>query len=100
VGFDGIWRTAEGDAILAEVKTTDVYRLSLETTATYRRDLIKKGALPEESSSILYVVGRSGTASMRRKKSSLMKSRRMRRMRERDPARSLHLCRYNFAMRV
>jgi hypothetical protein len=61
VGFDGIWWTAEGDAILAEVKTTDVYRLSLETTATYRRDLIKNGAIPEESSSILYVVGRSGT---------------------------------------
>ena len=60
VGFDGIWWTAEGDAILAEVKTTDVYRLSLETTATYRRDLIKNGAIPEESSSILYVVGRSG----------------------------------------
>ena len=64
VGFDGIWRTAKGDAILAEVKTTDVYRLSLETTATYRRDLIKNGAIPEESSSILYVVGRSGTGEL------------------------------------
>jgi len=64
VGFDGIWRTAEGDAILAEVKTTDVYRQSLETTAKYRRDLIKNGAIPEESSSILYVVGRSGTGEL------------------------------------
>jgi hypothetical protein len=63
-GFDGIWRTAEGDAILAEVKTTDVYRLSLDTTAKYRRDLIKNGAIPEESSSILYVVGRSGTGEL------------------------------------
>jgi len=64
VGFDGIWWTAEGDAILAEVKTTDVYRLSLETTAGYRRELIKNGAIPEESSSILYVVGRSGTGEL------------------------------------
>jgi hypothetical protein len=64
VGFDGIWSTTEGDAILAEVKTTDVYRLSLETTASYRRDLIKQGAIPEESSSILYVVGRSSTGDL------------------------------------
>jgi hypothetical protein len=56
--------TTEGDAILAEVKTTDVYRPSLETTASYRRELIKKGIIPEESSSILYVVGRSDTGDL------------------------------------
>jgi hypothetical protein len=64
VGFDGIWSTAEGDAILAEVKTTDVYRLSLDTTAAYRRALTKKGVIAEESSSILYVVGRFDTGDL------------------------------------
>jgi uncharacterized protein DUF1829 len=41
VGFDGIWRAGEGAAILVEVKTTDAFRLSLDTTARYRRALIK-----------------------------------------------------------
>jgi hypothetical protein len=61
VGFDGIWRSAEGTAILVEVKTTDAFRLSLDTTATYRRTLIKEGSISEENSSILYVVGRADT---------------------------------------
>jgi hypothetical protein len=64
VGFDGIWTTTEGAAILVEVKTTDAYRLSLETTAKYRRALITSGAIPEEFSSILYIVGRSDTGDL------------------------------------
>lgn len=64
VGFDGIWRTTDGTAILVEVKTTDAFRLSLDTTARYRRALIKQGLIPEERSSILYVVGRSNTGDL------------------------------------
>jgi hypothetical protein len=64
VGFDGIWRAGEGAAILVEVKTTDAFRLSLDTTARYRRALIKQESIPEESSSILYVVGRSDTGDL------------------------------------
>jgi hypothetical protein len=64
VGFDGIWRAGEGVAILVEVKTTDAFRLSLDTTARYRRALIKQESIPEESSSILYVVGRSDTGDL------------------------------------
>jgi hypothetical protein len=64
VGFDGVWRANDGGAILIEVKTTDAYRLSLETTAEYRRALIKEGSIPEETSSILYVVGRSDTGDL------------------------------------
>jgi hypothetical protein len=45
IGFDGIWSTTDGAAIFVEVKTTDAYRLSLETTATYRRTLIKQGMI-------------------------------------------------------
>jgi hypothetical protein len=64
VGFDGIWRAGEGAAILVEVKTTDAFRLSLDTTGRYRRALIKQESIPEESSSILYVVGRSDTGDL------------------------------------
>lgn len=64
VGFDGLWATEDRHTILVEVKTTDAYRLSLETTATYRRKLIQAQAISEEESSILYVVGRSDTGDL------------------------------------
>lgn len=31
IGFDGIWTAPEGHTIIAEVKTTDAYRISLDT---------------------------------------------------------------------
>ena len=64
VGFDGLWRTEDKHTLLVEVKTTDAYRLSLETTANYRRQLVQTGELSEELSSILYVVGRSDTGDL------------------------------------
>ena len=60
-GFDGVWTGPDGHAIVAEVKTTDAYRLTLETVAQYRRDLIQRGDFTEEDSSILIVVGREET---------------------------------------
>ena len=35
IGYDGLWITKQGDAIIVEVKTTDAYRLWLETAAIY-----------------------------------------------------------------
>jgi hypothetical protein len=64
IGFDGIWRISDGTAILVEVKTTDAFRLSLDTTARYRRALIKEQLISEERSSILYVVGRFNTGDL------------------------------------
>jgi hypothetical protein len=64
VGFDGLWSTEDKRTILVEVKTTDAYRLSLETTANYRGQLILTQQLSEETSSILYVVGRSDTGDL------------------------------------
>jgi hypothetical protein len=64
VGFDGIWRTSDGVTILVEVKTTDAYRLSLDTTADYRRKLISQSKLTEDKSSILYIVGRADTGDL------------------------------------
>jgi hypothetical protein len=31
IGFDGIWVSTEGQTVVAEVKTTDVYQISLDT---------------------------------------------------------------------
>jgi hypothetical protein len=66
-GFDGLWRTKEGEAITVEVKTTDAYRLSLvslDVAANYRKRLIRSGAVEEVRSSILYVVGRHDTGDL------------------------------------
>lgn len=60
IGYDGIWTSPEGHSIVAEVKTTDAYRISLDTLASYRRKLIEQGRIGERSS-ILIVVGRQDT---------------------------------------
>jgi hypothetical protein len=39
IGFDGLWLSPEGHSIVLEVKTTDAYRISLDTIATYRSKL-------------------------------------------------------------
>lgn len=64
IGFDGLWRSAYGDHIVVEVKTTDAYRIDLETLAGYRRGLIRSGDIPEDRSSILIVVGRQDTGEL------------------------------------
>jgi hypothetical protein len=64
LGFDGIWESADGHSIVVEVKTTDTYRIDLNTIADYRRGLIKNGAFSEEHSSILIVVGRDDTGDL------------------------------------
>jgi hypothetical protein len=43
VGFDGVWVSSEGHTIVAEVKTTDVYRISLDTIARYRQKILTAG---------------------------------------------------------
>ncbi len=63
VGFDGIWDTAPGHSIVVEVKTTDAYRINLDTIANYRKGLIDQGRITD-SSSILVVVGRQDTGDM------------------------------------
>ena len=64
VGYDGLWRTPEC-APVVEVKTTDAYRLDLETVVGYRRSLIRSGELADdETSSILIIVGREDTGGL------------------------------------
>jgi hypothetical protein len=61
VGNDGLWTSEEGQSIIVEVKTTDAYRIDLETIAGYRNQLIREGEVLEEKSTILVIVGREDT---------------------------------------
>jgi hypothetical protein len=63
IGFDGLWTDPNGDAIVVEVKTTDAYRISLDTVAKYRENILESGKVTG-SVSILYVVGRSDTGEL------------------------------------
>jgi len=62
-GFDGVWHAPEGLEILIEVKTTDDFRISVESVAGYRDRLIAAGQLGLQSS-MLIVVGKSNTGGL------------------------------------
>jgi hypothetical protein len=63
IWFDGLWVSPEGHSIVVEVKTTDAYRISLDTVALYRDKLITAGQAPAPCS-ILLVVGREDTGEL------------------------------------
>lgn len=63
VGFDGIWHEPTARALVVEVKTTDAYRINLDTLASYRNRLIDANQLGR-TSSILIVVGRQDTGDL------------------------------------
>lgn len=64
IGFDGIWTSTEGHSIILEVKTTDAYRINLDTLAVYRQKLIEQSRIDKLNSSILIVVGRQDTGDL------------------------------------
>ncbi len=64
VGFDGLWAFPNGQSIIVEVKTTDAYRIDLNTIAAYRKSLIEANAVSEAASSMLLVVGRQDTGDL------------------------------------
>lgn len=63
IGFDGLWKSPEGNHLVVEVKTTDAFRISLDVIASYREKLIANGEL-DSGSSILIVVGRQDTGEL------------------------------------
>ncbi|HMS56563.1 MAG TPA: hypothetical protein PKA27_14310 [Fimbriimonadaceae bacterium] len=63
VGFDGIWTTSTGHSIVIEVKTTDAYRINLDTIEGYRKKLVSSQVIGEVSS-ILLVVLREDTGDL------------------------------------
>ena len=64
VGFDGLWVFPNGRSIIVEVKTTDAYRIDLNTIADYRNSLIESKSVSEIASSMLLVVGRQDTGDL------------------------------------
>ena len=63
IGNDGLWLAPEGNHIVAEVKTTDAYRMSMDTISGYRDRMIEADIITENSS-ILVVVGREDTGEL------------------------------------
>lgn len=63
IGYDGIWKSPEGHTIIVEVKTTDTYRIPLDTVASYRQRLLAAKEI-DEPSSILMLVGRQDTGEL------------------------------------
>ena len=64
LGHDGIWSDGKKHSIVVEVKTTDTYRIDLDTIARYRLGLAKSEVISIESSSMLVVVGRQDTGDL------------------------------------
>jgi len=67
VGNDGLWLSPEGHEILIEVKTSDAFRISLDTIARYQdrlRETDMGSPRATRSSSILIVVGREDTGGL------------------------------------
>jgi hypothetical protein len=63
IGFDGIWTSPERHSLVVEVKTTDAYRISLDTIAGYREKLAAQRDITPPSS-MLIVVGREDTGEL------------------------------------
>ncbi len=64
IGFDGIWTSKENHSLIVEVKTTDAYRINLDTLANYREKLILDGKVDKDNSSILIICGRQDTGDL------------------------------------
>ncbi len=64
LGFDGLWKFPNGQSIIVEVKTTDAYRIDLNTIADYRKVLIDNKSISETASSMLLIVGRQDTGDL------------------------------------
>jgi hypothetical protein len=62
VGFDGIWRSPEGD-LIAEVKTTDYVTISLDKLARYKDKLVEGGSVSKNTSTLI-IVGREDTGAL------------------------------------
>jgi hypothetical protein len=63
-GHDGLWKGADRHTIVIEVKTTDAYRIDLNTIDGYRQSLAGSGDLQLKASSMLVVVGREDTGDL------------------------------------
>ncbi|MBS1705409.1 MAG: hypothetical protein JST40_06015 [Armatimonadetes bacterium] len=60
IGFDGIWKDSSANCLVVEVKTTDAYRINLDTLIGYRDRLAEEGKI-RRNDPVLVVVGREDT---------------------------------------
>ena len=67
IGHDGIWLSPEGHTIIAEVKTTDAYRISLDTIAGYKYKLIDAGRASHLNLQFLSLLGGRILANLKRR---------------------------------
>jgi negative regulator of replication initiation len=59
IGFDGLWRSPTGRAIVIETKTTDAYTVKTRTLLDYINALVSEGQIDSPSDALgLYVYGR------------------------------------------
>jgi len=63
IGFDGVWTDADGRSVIIEVKTTDTYRINLDTIDGYREALLSAVKVRKDSSALI-VVGRQDTGDL------------------------------------
>jgi hypothetical protein len=61
-GVDGIWKYKDGNSLIIEVKTSDVYLTEIDPVIKNQKKLIKNNEIDKENSYILYVVGRINTS--------------------------------------
>jgi hypothetical protein len=65
IGYDGLWSDTEGRTVVVEVKTTDAYRINLDTIVAYLNRLRSLNRIsPDGDASILLVVGRQDTGDL------------------------------------
>lgn len=59
IGFDGLWRSPTGRALVIETKTTDVYAVKTAPLLGYINDLVSEGQIGHPKDALgLYVYGR------------------------------------------
>jgi hypothetical protein len=59
IGFDGHWKSATGQHLVVEVKTTEVYSIKTATLLNYINELVSQKAIADPDKALgLYVVGR------------------------------------------
>ena len=65
IGFDGLWKSNNGEYIIMESKTSDDYSISMEAVIGYRDQLIIDHKIPKKKCSILIVYGRDDKNALR-----------------------------------
>ena len=65
VGFDGLWKSKNGEFIIMESKTSDDYSISMEAVIGYRDKLVIDHKVPKKKCSILIVYGRDDKNALR-----------------------------------